>query len=121
MATEGQGQLQTSEIEGVEGVGDDFMQAVFENTAGDVCVAVNQPRDTVCVVRVKTDRPSQEELRQKFKSSLTGGAQPGVPREVELLAAAEAFKYYASWLDGFDKQMQVDWKRNPLPGTEAEI
>ena len=121
MARMRQGYLQTSEIEGIEGVGEEFMRTVFKQQAGDVCVAVNQPETEVCVVRIKTDRPSREELQRDFKEALTKGAPPGLPYEVQLLAAGDVGRFFRDWIQDFDKKMEVDWKRDPRPGSQQGI
>jgi hypothetical protein len=117
-AREGLGRLQVSTIDGVDGVGDDFMRTVFDHTAGDVCVTLNEPETTAYVVRLKTDRPNDEVLRDRFKISVTMNPRAQLPQEIQLLAARDVGRYFRSWLDEFDEEMEIDWKREPQLGSQ---
>jgi hypothetical protein len=121
LASAGQGRLQISGVDGVEEPGRKFMRTVFDHEAGDVFAALNEPENRVYVVRIKTDQPSPETLREDFKASLTQGPRPGLPYEVQLLAQYDVGELLVEWLEGFEKEMDVKWQRDPQPGSRDPI
>jgi hypothetical protein len=116
-----QAPLLISDVDGVEQPGRNFMRTVFDHEAGDVFTALNQPETHVYVVRMKTDQPSRETLRENFKASLAVGAEPGLPYEVRLLAAQDVGEVLRDWLEKFEEELEVEWKREPELGSQDRI
>jgi hypothetical protein len=99
----GFGQPTLSSVDGVEFAGMDFMESVFSLDPGETGVAVNQPQTIVYVVRVASESPDEEELRQKF---LQGGFYRAVS-----LAGMERYRFMGEWYRDLDKEMEVEWHR----------
>jgi hypothetical protein len=119
MARVGQGRIRVSDVDGVEQPGRKFMRTVFDHEAGDVFTASNEPETHVYVVRMKTDQPNKETLRENFKAALTVGPEPGLPYEVRLLAQRDVGELFVEWIEDFEKELDVEWKREPQPGSQG--
>jgi hypothetical protein len=100
----GGGPVRLSEIEGVEHVGTDFMQSVFDLSAGGVGVAANHPQDTVYVVRLVDYEQSIDALRDEFAKE----------RRPLYLAVArpELNAMYQAWIENLEQQADVRWLRS---------
>ncbi len=95
-----------SQVDGVQDIGSEFMEAVFQLRAGQTGVAVNQPQTYVYVVRVDSITPSEDLLRQRF-------LQTGISMEVAFLADTDSFELRRQWLDDLEAEMNVEWLRPP--------
>jgi hypothetical protein len=94
-----------SQVDGVEHPGDEFMETVFNLSPGEIGVALNQPKDTVYVIRlIEFDRPL-EQLRDEFAS------EP--PMRYLSAADAERRTVYVAWLDDVKKDAGLHWLRQP--------
>ena len=99
-----------SEIEGIETAGQDLMKAVFSLKVGEVGTALNMPKSKVYVVRVTSDSPPQDLLKQLF---LTIGDSP----EIQYIAYVESITLLRAWYTNLATEMGVTWKRDPIDAT----
>ena len=105
---------QLSHIPGIENVGNEFMDIVFNQLSnGDVGVAVNRNRSVYYVVKVMNrshlDESNDLALKQKFfkkRSFLTG--------PYRYLADLDRVEAYLNWIDQFAESYAVVWKQ-PTP------
>jgi hypothetical protein len=107
-----------SEIEGLDQVGNEFMQTVFSLAAGQVGTAFNVPQDTVFVIQVKEFEPSEEQLRTEFARE--------DPNRYLGAAREERFEMYRDWIAELNKQANVQWLRQAdirmaSEGDESEL
>jgi len=100
------GQLGLSPVEGVEGVNDGFMKAVFALQTGESGKAVNQPETMVYVIRIISDAPAEEELKRQF---LASGRSP----DIQQVALNEGRTFISRWIDDVEKALGVQWHRTP--------
>jgi hypothetical protein len=106
------GRPEFSRPAGIELAGREFMQAVFALQLGEVGVAPNQAHRQVYVVRVLSQEPDDEKLRQQFLDS-------GYNNLVVNLAEGEAMDTSFLWWRGIKEQYQVKWQREPRrPGMD---
>jgi hypothetical protein len=96
-------QPRISQIDGVEHVGTEFMQAVFNLAAGAIGVASNHPRDTEYVVRLAEYEKSVDELRDEFAKE-----QPALYMAV---AMTDQRQMFSTWLENLEKEADVHWLR----------
>jgi hypothetical protein len=97
------GQPRISEVDGVERPGQAFMETVFGLSQGQLGVAMNEPENTVYVMRlVEFDRPA-EELRTDF------AAEP--PMRYMNVATDQRRDVYLAWLDDLNRAADVHWVR----------
>ena len=99
----GGGQLELSPVLGVTLPGQDFMRSVFSLHPGQVGAAPNQAHTTVYVVRVLSQEPSDEVLRQQFLDAGTAG--------LDGIAAQEVMTTMFDWFGDLEKDMRVVWQR----------
>ena len=83
------------------------MQAVFSLSSGEIGVAVNQPKTFVYVVRIASESPSEEVLREQF-------LQSGRSAEIRQIAVTEEQKLVRNWYEDLESQLNVEWHREPL-------
>jgi hypothetical protein len=97
-----------SEVAGVDAPGDDFMEAVFALQPGEVGVAPNEPKSIAYLVRVENETPGDEDRRDSFW-------QTGVQFNFNLfyVAQREQQRKVLAWLDEFEKEWALEWKRPP--------
>jgi hypothetical protein len=100
--------LRESEIAEVPYPGEDFMQTVLDLQPGEIGVAADQPHKRVYVIRLISQTPDEDILRQMF---LTRGV---TDRNVSQQYNEERLRTLGAWLDNvLDKEMQVKWNRPP--------
>ena len=92
-----------SNVAGVEGINDDFMKSVFSLSPNEVGVAVNQPQTAVYIVRVTSQSPSEEVLREQFLAS-------GVTNEIQHMALVQTNDLWLGWYADLERELQVEWK-----------
>jgi len=92
-----------SRVENVDLAGTDFMRAVFRLKTGETGVAINQPKTIVYVVRITSESPSEEVLRERF-------LQTGANFEVAHLAQTEGSSVAANWIKDLEDQLKVQWR-----------
>jgi hypothetical protein len=102
-----------SRVENVDMAGTDFMRAVFRLKIGETGVAVNQPKTIVYVVRVASQSPSEEVLRERF-------LQSGANFEVAHLAQTEGSSVASDWIKDLEKQLEVEWRGGDSTAASEE-
>jgi hypothetical protein len=98
----GGGQPSLSAVDGVEGAGNDFMQAVFRLKEGDTGVAANQAETAVYVVRIVSESPPESERREQFLIS-------GLTPEMQGIVSEELFELWDGWYNDLEKELKVVW------------
>lgn len=100
--------LQPADIPEVPYPGEEFMQTVLDLQPGEVGVAADQPQKRVYVIRVVSQTPDEDILRQMF---LTKGVSD---RNVSQQYNSERLATLASWMTNvLEKEMQLKWNRTP--------
>jgi hypothetical protein len=95
-----------SSVDHVDYAGQEFMRAVFQLKPGGVGSAVNQPRTVAYVVRIASEFPSEEILREQF-------LQTGGTRELQQIAFLDRMDVHRSWFEALRREMNVKWERTP--------
>lgn len=96
------GPLSESEIEGVEKPGREFIEAVFALRKGEITVASNLPHSIYYVIRVTSDEIERDFLSENQPSG-----------EVDAIARTEHQLFYLDWLEELEKEMRIQWQRDP--------
>ncbi len=91
-----------SQVDGISGAGNEFMNKIFSVEPGSLTVAPNQGRSTFYVAKVIEVTPPVDELRTRFQSDNLRMA----PRN---LAFEEAQGMFRSWYENIEANMQVEW------------
>jgi hypothetical protein len=92
----GGGQLDISEVEGVENPGEKFHQDISLLEQGEVGVATNQDESVVYVVQVERDSVENE-----FTT---------VGSEVNQLAGRDRSIIFRDWMDDIEREFDVEWQ-----------
>ncbi|MCC6512307.1 MAG: hypothetical protein IT423_24630, partial [Pirellulaceae bacterium] len=87
-------------VQGLDSVGSEFMQRVFNAPAGQVVVAPNQGLTTYYLVRLLELTPNNEELRQNFEVSRGRARQ---------LAFPERERMFSEWYQNIESKLNVQW------------
>jgi hypothetical protein len=95
-----------STVESVEHAGPDFMKSVFQLKPGEVSAAVNHPKSVVYVVRLVSESPSDEILREHF-------LQTGNSTELRQIAFLDKMEIRRNWFDELRREMNLKWERDP--------
>lgn len=90
-------------IEGVEYIGNAFMETVFGLEAGGLGVTANYPEDTVYVVRLAEYERPLEELRDDFAKER--------PAQYMAVAQPDQYRAFQAWLAGVEKDAKIHWLR----------
>ncbi len=106
----GAGTPMLSDIDGIENGGADLMKEIFSLEIGEVGSALNMPQSKVYLVRVVSDSPPEELLKQLF---LTSGDSP----EVQYIAYVESISLLRAWYEGLETEMGLTWHRDPIDAT----
>jgi hypothetical protein len=102
--------LQPTEIPEVPYPGEEFLQTVLDLQPGEIGVAADQPHKRVYVIRLISQTPDEDILRQMF---LTRGISD---RNVSQQYNAERLETLGAWMSNvLEKEMQVKWNRTPRP------
>jgi hypothetical protein len=104
----GAGAPYVSDVPGVDGPGFDFMETVFQLQPGEVGVAPNEPKTIAYLVRLEDETPGEEVLRDLFWQS---GIQFNV--QVQYVARLEQQRKIFAWIEEFEKDWGLEWKRPP--------
>lgn len=97
--------LQTSEVEGVDSAGPDFMREVFGLAVGSCGEAMNQPKTVAYVVRLTNLNPSSERLRTSFLAD---------PFQLyNEVAREDIFELQRAWMKGIETEAKLTWKEKP--------
>ena len=97
---------QLSAVDSVENPGQDFMKAIFKLKVGQVGTAMNQPKSIVYVVRIDSELPSEEVLREQF-------LQSGNSFDLRQIAVTDRMELREFWFQSIRKDMNVKWEREP--------
>lgn len=99
---------QPTEIPEVPYPGDEFMQTVLDLQPGEIGVAADQPHKRVYVIRLISQTPQEDILRQMF---LTKGI---TDQNVSQQYNQQRMQSLETWLDNVvNKEMQRKWNRRP--------
>jgi hypothetical protein len=101
------GPLRISQIEGLQHLGDSFMETVFSLQAGATGVAANEPKDTVYIVRASEFEPGVDQLRDQFAK------EP--PNSYRAIGEADRYNMYTTWVDNLQAEANIHWLRDPDP------
>jgi hypothetical protein len=100
--------LQPTEIPEVSYPGEEFMQTVLDLQPGEIGVAADAPHKRVYVIRLISQTPDEEILRQMF---LTKGVSD---RNVSQQYNSERLQTLDTWLSNVvNEEMQLKWNRQP--------
>ena len=99
------GSVRLTEVIGIPLAGREFMEAVFSLNVGQTGVAINQPHNTVYVVRILGEEPSLDIRREMFLSSLQAGFNGNLAR----YAAEENQQLAAEVFEGVEKEYDFKW------------
>jgi len=106
----GSGMPSLSEVDGIELAGTEFMDAVFSLKPGQAGVAVNQSHRTVYVVRVVSQEPSDDVLKEQF---LESGQTP----PVRMVANFDAGRIQSEIFESLDEELSLVWQRKPIEAS----
>jgi hypothetical protein len=93
------------EVSGVEFPGDEFMRAVFRLEPGQSGAAMNAPKDTAYVIRLREFSPSREVLWTEFEVDDFRKYAPA--------AAGDQQQIIKAWLDEIKSLAGMAWQRKP--------
>ena len=99
-----------SDIDGIENAGQDLMKEIFSLKVGEVGAAMNMAKSKVYLVRVESDSPPVDLLKQLF---LTSGDSP----EIQYIAYVESISLLRAWYANLETEMGLKWQREPIDAT----
>jgi hypothetical protein len=82
------------------------MESVFALSPGQTGIAPNQPHDTVYVVRVVAQEPTDDILKEQFLES-------GLNFQTMNVAQNEMMRTSIEWYEQLEKEMDLVWVRPP--------
>ena len=100
-----------STIPGIRFAGNDFMKEVFSLDKGDIGVASDNPEKTVYLVYLKSEASDPDQLKENF-------LRTGPSFEVQNLAASEARNLLSEWYTEYEKELEVEWIREPMTDSQ---
>ena len=103
----GFGEPSLSTIPGIDLAGHEFMEGVFSLHPGETGIAPDQPHKKVYVVRVLTQEPTDDVLKEQFLES-------GLNFQVMNVAQREMFRTSLAWYEELEKEMRLVWERPPI-------
>ncbi len=103
----GSGSPSLSTVPGIDLAGVEFMEAVFSLQPSQTGVAPNQSHRTVYVVRIVSQQPTDDVLKEMFLES-------GLSRPVQMVAQSDLARTGREMLDGIEKEMDLVWERPPI-------
>jgi len=99
---------QLSEVNGIPGVGTDFMRAVFALKPGEIGLATDRPKSTVYVVRLVEYAPSDSVLWDTFVADDYRG--------YAMVARYDQMEAGLRWREQIRGEAGVQWLREPFRG-----
>ena len=106
----GSGMPSLSAVDGIDLAGTEFMDAVFSLKPGQAGVAPNQSHRTVYVVRVVSQEPSDDVLKEQF---LESGQTP----PVRMVANFDAGRIQSEIFESLDEELSLVWQRKPIEAS----
>jgi hypothetical protein len=106
----GQPRVRLSEVNGVNGAGMEFMRTVFELAPGQVGHALNASEDTVYLVRVVEQRPSENQLLSEFLKTNY--------QQYASVAQNDNREFMVAWMTEMENEAGVQWER---PARESAM
>ena len=103
----GSGSPSLSAVPGIDLAGVEFMEAVFSLQPGQTGVAPNQSHRTLYVVRVVSQEPTDDVLKEMFLES-------GLSRPVQMVAQSDLMQTGREMFAGLNKEMDLVWERPPV-------
>ncbi len=101
-----------SPVHGVEAAGQEFMNAVFGASPGEVKVALNQPQTVAYVVQLEKFMPDRGTLEHEFIME---------PFQKYARAAGEDHQNLElTWITTVEREAGVDWVEPPRSDTRGE-
>ncbi len=94
-----------SKVEGVPMAGNDFMKTVFEMKPGDVGAAMNLPKNTAYVIRVREVNPSDNVLWVSFELDKYGKYSNVADRDIRGMIN--------TYREEFAREAGLEWERQP--------
>ena len=101
------GQPRMSDPEGVSMAGEEFMNAVFSLEPGGTAVAFNEPRTVCYAIRMVSQEPGPEQLRERFV------AARGDRQRTAMLEQGEMSRAFRETIEEMEKRRGLEWKRQP--------
>ena len=98
-----------TDVEGIEGESEEFMQTVFGLTEGKLGVAQNRAQTIVYIVRLLKSEPPVDELYSDFAAADF--------RRYQAVAQSDRFEMYRAWIADVEKEAGVRWLREPSSET----
>jgi hypothetical protein len=96
-----------SDPEGVSMPGEDFMRAVFSLEPEGTAVAFNEPQTVCYAIRMVSQDPSPEQLRERFVTARGDRQRTG------MLEQSEMSRSFRATLDEMQKRRGLEWQRQP--------
>jgi hypothetical protein len=93
-----------STVPEIDLAGQEFMRGVFSLSPGETGTAPNQPETRVYVLRVVSQTPNDDILRQMFLDS-------GMNFQLMSVAQRETFETAFKWYEGLEREMNLVWER----------
>jgi hypothetical protein len=103
----GFGMPEPSRVNGIDLSGREFMQAVFALELGEMGVAPNDAHSKVYLVKVLSQEPDEQNLRNQF---LESGSTP----QVAMVAREDMSQTFMDMYRGLEDRYQVKWQRPPF-------
>src|SRR5262249_31369599 len=98
-----------TKVSGVEQAGNDFMKAVFALKPEQAGVAANQPETVYYVVRIESEEPGLDKLREEFMADMS---IPMAAQVYAVVGASENAGQGRAWM----KELQDEFDYKLAPG-----
>ncbi len=100
-----------SRVPGIQYPGDEFMKTVFGLDVDQAAMVLDHPQDTAYAVFVTNVDVDTSQLRQQF-------VQTGPTADTVAIAYYENNAAQENWYRQIERDLKLEWKRDPLPGSE---
>ena len=96
-----------SDPDGVSMPGEEFMRSVFSLEPNGTSVAFNEPQTVCYAIRMVSQEPSPEQLRERFATAR------GDRQRTAMLEQNDMTKSFRATIDQMQKRRGLEWKRQP--------